>query len=257
MAIKNARLYLMQKTPDTSLDDVQDLQTLLGLPRLPSVIEAFDISNMGESFAVAGMVRCRDGVMDKSGYRRYKIKTVDGQNDFAMMMEAVSRRLERQTKEQKPFADCLLIDGGLGQLHAAQAALGRFPEAPAIISLAKREEILYSPYVDAPVRLDAGHPVRKLVERIRDEAHRWAISYHRHLRGRQFKTSLLRSIPGIGPKKTLELLRTFGSVSGVRGAPAEEIAKVEGFSLSSAKQLLEQLRDGPKIDEKGAAAGHE
>jgi excinuclease ABC subunit C len=248
MAIKNARLYLMQKTPDSSLEDVQDLQSLLKLPTLPSIIEAFDISNMGESFAVAGLVRCRDGVMDKSGYRRYKIKTVDGQNDFAMMMEVVSRRLERQVKEQKPFADCLLIDGGLGQLHAAQAALEKFPGAPAVISIAKREEILYSPYIDAPVRLHAEHPVRKLVERIRDEAHRWAVSYHRHLRGRQFTTSLLRDIPGIGPKRAMALLRTFGSVSGVRSAAAEAIAKVEGFSPSSAKRLLEQLREKTEQD---------
>ena len=255
MAIKNARLYLMQKTPDSSLDDVQDLQTLLNLPKLPSVIEAFDISNMGESFAVAGLVRFKDGIMDKSGYRRYKIKTVDGQNDFAMMMEAVSRRLDRQSKEGKPFADCLLIDGGLGQLHAALAALQRFPGAPAVISLAKKEEVLYSPYNDSPVRLAAEHPVRKLVERIRDEAHRWAIAYHRHLRGRQFTTSLLRSIPGIGPQKSIALLRAFGSLSGVRSAPLETIAKVEGFSMHSAQKLLEQLREQSKNDVKSVAAG--
>ncbi len=241
MAAKNARLYLMQKTPDTSLSDVQELQALLKLPQFPHVIEAFDISNIGEAFAVAGMVRCTDGVMDKSGYRRYKIKTVAGQNDFAMMMEAVSRRLERQRKEQRPFADCLLIDGGPGQLHAAQNALAAFTDAPAVISLAKKEELLYSPYVKEPVRLPEAHSVRKLVQRIRDEVHRFAIAYHRQIRGRQFKTSLLRSIPGIGPKKAVALLRAFGSLSGVRAAPAEEIAKVEGFSMAAADKLLSEL----------------
>jgi excinuclease ABC subunit C len=248
MAAKNARLYLMQKKPDTSLDDVHDLQTLLRLQKPPSVIEAFDISNIGEAFAVAGMVRCRDGVLDTSGYRRYKIKTVEGQNDFAMMMEAVTRRLQRQSREQKPFADCLLIDGGPGQLHAAMRALEQFAGAPEVISIAKKEELLYSPYIDAPVRLPPTHPVRRLVERIRDEVHRFAVAYHRHIRGRQFKTSLLRSIPGIGPKKALALLRAFGSLSGVREASAEAIAEVEGFSMSAANKLLSELLRHRKKD---------
>jgi excinuclease ABC subunit C len=246
MAIKNARLYLMQKMPDSTIDDIQDLQTLLNLPKLPRVIEAFDISNIGGAFTVAGMVQCRDGRLEKSGYRRYKIKSVEGQNDFAMMMEAVSRRLVRQAKEGKPFADCLLIDGGLGQLHAAQAALQNFSDAPAVIALAKKEEVLFSPYARGPVRLPATHPVRKLVERIRDEVHRFAIGYHRQLRGRQFKTSLLRNLPGIGPKKTIALLRAFGSLGGLREASAEAISQVEGFSLNAANKLLDQLREQVK-----------
>jgi excinuclease ABC subunit C len=247
MAAKNARLHLMQKTPESTLDDLQELQALLKLPKLPRIIEAFDISNIGEAFAVAGMVRCKDGVLDKSGYRRYKIKTVEGQNDFAMMMEVVSRRLERQAREGKPFADCLLIDGGLGQLHAAHGALLRFGGAPAVMSLAKKEELLYSPYVKEPVRLPDTHPVRRLVERVRDEAHRFAIAFHRHVRGRQFKTSLLRSIPGIGPKKTIALLRAFGSLSGVRGAPVGAIAKAGGFSMNAARRLYDQLHERPMI----------
>jgi len=242
MAEKNARLYLMQKLPSNSLEDLQDLQTLLKLPKFPRVIEAFDISNIGGAFSVAGMVQFKDGAPDKSNYRRFKIKTVEGQNDFAMMMEAVDRRLTRLDTEGKPFADCLLIDGGLGQLHAAMGPLKRFADPPMVIALAKKEELLLSPYCEGPVRLDATHPVRKLVERIRDEVHRWSIGYHRNLRGRQFKTTLLNSIPGIGPKKAIELLRAFGSISGLKQATVDDIAKVKGFSTVAAQKLKDQLK---------------
>ena len=243
MAEKNARLYLMQKLPSNSLDDLQDMQTLLKLPKLPQIIEAFDISNIGGAFGVAGMVQFKDGAPDKSNYRRFKIKTVEGQDDFAMMMEAVSRRLIRQSRENRPFADCLLIDGGIGQLHAAMEPLKQFADPPMVIALAKKEELLYSPFSAEPLRLDATHPVRKLAERIRDEAHRWAVGYHRNLRGRQFKTTLLSAIPGIGPKKALELLRAFGSVSGLKAASPVEIAKVKGFSIEAAQKLKNQLQE--------------
>jgi excinuclease ABC subunit C len=243
MAEKNARLYLMQKLPLNSLEDLQDLQTLLKLPKFPHVIEAFDISNIGGAFSVAGMVQFKDGAPDKSNYRRFKIKTVEGQNDFAMMMEAVDRRLTRLHTEGKPFADCLLIDGGLGQLHAAMGPLKQFADPPMVIALAKKEELLLSPYCEAPVRLDATHPVRKLVERIRDEVHRWSIGYHRNVRGRQFKTTRLSSIPGIGPKKAIELLRAFGSISGLKEATVDDIAKVKGFSTVAAQKLKDQLKE--------------
>ncbi|HEX7510198.1 MAG TPA: excinuclease ABC subunit UvrC [Chitinivibrionales bacterium] len=243
MAEKNARLYLMQKAPLRAEDDLHDLQKLLMLPGFPRIIEAFDISNIGSAFCVAGMVHFEDGVAQTSQYRRYKIKTVEGPNDFAMIMEAVTRRLARLVKEGKAFPDCLLIDGGLGQLHAAQDALRQFTDPPMIIALAKKEELLYSPYASEPVALPATHPVRKLVERIRDEVHRWAIAYHRHLRGRQFKATLLSGIPGIGPKKAIVLLRKFGSISTLREATIEQIAEVEGFSMASAQKLHEQLKD--------------
>ncbi len=249
MANKNARLYLMQKLPSHPSEDCADLQALMHLPAFPKVIEAFDISNIGGSFAVAGMARFVDGYPDKTGYRRYTIKSVIGQNDFAMMMEAVSRRLSRLKKEGRPFADCLLIDGGLGQLNAACAVARRFSEELPVISIAKKEELLYSPFINEAVRLPAGNPALKLVQRIRDEAHRFAVTFHRSLRGRQFKTTLLRAIPGIGPKKTIRLLRAFGSLSGILEATAEDIAKVEGFSLTSATKLLQQARQARQARE--------
>ncbi len=246
MAIKNARLYLMQKLPSNAMDDLSDMEKLLKLPRFPHVIEAFDISNLGESNAVAGMVRFVDGQPDKSGYRRYKIKTVTGQNDFAMMMEVVTRRLTRQSEEGQQFADLYLIDGGLGQLHSAMVPLASFKNPPMIISLAKQEELVFSPYGDAPVQLGSTHPVRKLLERIRDEVHRFAITFHRGLRNKQASASALQSIPGMGKKRVVELLKHFGSVKRASEATEDEIASVKGIPKNLAKEIkafLEELKN--------------
>jgi excinuclease ABC subunit C len=241
MAEKNARLHLAQKMPAAGIDDCDELRKALGLPRLPEVIEAFDISNLGGSFCVAGMVRFKNGVPDKSGYRRFKIKTVSGQNDFAMIMEAVSRRLSRLQNEQTPFPDLLLIDGGKGQLHAAMEALGAFNNPPLVVALAKKEELLYSPCSDEPVVLPPTHPARRLAERIRDEAHRFSIGFHRSIRGKQFSHSGLEKLPGIGPAKAKLLLKTFGSLKRLNEAAPEEIANVRGFNLKCALNLKNSI----------------
>lgn len=241
MAEKNASLYMAQKAPHSAIDDITDLQKVLNLPKLPETIEAFDISNLGESFTVAGMVQFKDGMPNKSGYRRYKIKTVDGQNDFAMMMEVVNRRLHRLKEENQPFPDLLLIDGGPGQLHSACDAIKNFENPPLVASLAKKEEILYSPCISEPVRLPPTHPARRLVERIRDEVHRYAITYHRKIRGKQFGRSKLEDIEGIGKKSAQVLLKKFGSMQRLRNASIEEIAEVDGFSEAKARKLKELL----------------
>ena len=242
MAEKNARLYMVQKVPPSALDDIADLQRVLQLPTLPETIEAFDISNLGESFTVAGMVQFKNGMPNKSAYRRYKIKWVEGQNDFAMMMEVVTRRLSRLKEEGATFPDLLLIDGGPGQLHAANEALQQFDKPPYIASLAKREEILYSPCVSDPVRLPPTHPARRLVERIRDEVHRYAITYHRKLRGKQFGSSALEKLEGIGKKRAQLLLKRFGSIQRLKEASIEQIVQVNGFSEDMAKKLIESLK---------------
>jgi excinuclease ABC subunit C len=243
IAEKNARHHLAQKVPADPRQDIADLQEALSLPVLPLVIEAFDISNMGPAFAVAGMVRWVDGAPDKSGYRRFKIKTVQGQDDFAMMMEVVRRRLRRLSEEKGRLPDLLLIDGGKGQLSAAQKALSDLEHAPHVVSLAKREEEIFSPSLSGPVRLPPAHPARRLVQRIRDEAHRYAVTFHRTVRDRQFKRSALEQITGIGPKKATLLIRTFGSFKRVREAAPEEIAKVNGFTIAKARALLERLEN--------------
>jgi excinuclease ABC subunit C len=234
MAEQNARLYLIQKQPPDHCKDLQDLQRALCLPRFPGTIEAFDISNLGKSFAVAAMVRFVDGAADKSGYRKYKIRSVNGQNDFAMLIEAVERRLTRLDNEKKPFPDMFLVDGGKGQLHAVQKPLSRFVNAPMIVSLAKEEEVLFSPYLENPVSLPSTHPARKLVQRIRDEVHRFAITYHRTLRDRQFRRSALEDIPGIGTSLSRRLLKQFGSFSRIKQASVEELSLVKGIPREKA-----------------------
>ncbi|MDR0331692.1 MAG: excinuclease ABC subunit UvrC [Chitinispirillales bacterium] len=241
MAEKNAHSYLLQKSPPSASQDVEDLQKALSLPTPPDVIEAFDISNLGESYAVAGMVQFKAGLPNKPAYRRYKIKTVEGQNDFAMMMEAVSRRLRRLRGEGGAFPDLLLIDGGKGQLRAAMEALKEFENPPLIASLAKREEILFSPCLAEPLALPQTHPARKLVERIRDEVHRYAITYHRNIRGKQFTRSSIENLPGIGKVRATLLLKRFGSVKRLTEASVGEIAGVQGFSEESAMKLKEAL----------------
>ncbi len=242
MAEKNANLYMLQRNPPDASEDVADLQKVLQLPELPSTIEAFDISNLGESFAVAGMVQFKDGQPNKSAYRHYKMKYTEGQNDFAMMMEVVTRRLRRLRDENEPFPDLLLIDGGPGQLNAARDALTLFEHPPLIASLAKKEEILYSPCCDEPVRLPQTHPARKLVERIRDEVHRYSVTFHRRIRGKQFKASALETIDGIGKKRAEELLIHFGSLQRIKAASVEEIRAVLKTSIDKTERIVEEIR---------------
>ena len=141
-----------------------------------------------------------------------------------------------------PFPDLLLIDGGPGQLNAAMEALQQFENPPFIASLAKKEEILYSPLVPQPVSLPPTHPARRLVERIRDEVHRYAISYHRKLRGKQYKRSQLEDLQGVGKKKAELLLKKFGSLQRLKEATVEQVAQVHGFSEDTAGKLLDALK---------------
>ncbi|MBN1576959.1 MAG: excinuclease ABC subunit UvrC [Chitinispirillaceae bacterium] len=237
MAIKNAHLYLNQKVTHNEAQDLTDLQQVLQLPVYPETIEAFDISNIGAAFSVAGMVQFKGGRPNKSAYRHYKIKLVVGQNDFAMMMEVVTRRLTRLYEEDKPFPDLLLIDGGPGQLHAAQEAIELFENPPEIASLAKQEEILYAAHLPDSVKLPPTHPARKLVERIRDEVHRYAIMFHRKVRGKQFSSSQLERIEGIGKKRAEILLRKFGSLKRIKEAAVSEIIQVTGITEDMAMRI--------------------
>ncbi len=242
-AEKGGRIFLSQKYITDGPHLLEELTKACNLPHVPRTIEAFDISNLGDRFTVAGMVHFRDGEPDKSNYRRFKIKTVSGQNDFAMMMEAVSRRLNRLLKENKPFPDLLLIDGGKGQLSATFEALKQFDNPPMLISIAKKEEILFSYYRDEGVQLGEGHPVRRLMERIRNEVHRFAITYHRKLRGRQYNHSILEEISGVGPKKAETLIKKFGSAQDVANASVEELEVIPGITRANAKNILAELKE--------------
>jgi excinuclease ABC subunit C len=206
------------------------LQDALALDEAPRRIECFDISHLQGTDQVASMVVWENGRMKKADYRKFIIKTVAGNDDFASMREVVTRRYQRLRDENQPLPGLVLIDGGLGQLHAAAQAL----EALGILnqplaSIAKREEILYVyGSEDEPVVLDHSNPVLHLVQTIRDEAHRFAVTFHRSRRDARTFTSELNAIPGIGPRTVEKLLKTFGSLSAVKSAREKDLAAAVG-----------------------------
>ena len=242
LAQKNCQIYLAQQYMNDPQEILEELGKVCKLPKIPKTIEAFDISNAGDKFCVAGMVHFTDCIPDKSNYRRFKIKTVEGQNDFAMMIEAIRRRLNQLLDEKKEFPDLFLIDGGKGQLSSAKTAVADFENPPMLISLAKKEELIISPYCENEIRFDESHPVRRLMERIRDEVHRFAITYHRKIRGRQFNRTILQDIDGIGEKKSKILLKTFGSVREISEKSVDELIKTKGISQKDAQKILDELK---------------
>ena len=235
----------------TSLAIRDALQEALNLPDPPRRIECFDISHIQGTDKVASMVVWEDGRMKKADYRKFIIRTVFGNDDFASMHEVVTRRYSRLKEENKPMPGLILIDGGLGQLHAAADAL----EAIGIInqplaSIAKREEIIYVyGQEDEPVKLDHFSPVLHLVQTVRDEAHRFAVTFHRTRRNAARLTSELHDIEGVGPKTVEKLLREFGSAERVRAASDEDLIKLVG--QAAARKIRDRV--SPKAELESAA----
>ncbi|MCZ6679536.1 MAG: excinuclease ABC subunit UvrC [Candidatus Poribacteria bacterium] len=249
MAAKNANLILEQKEQQIVLragdnPALIELQELLNLPRPPQRIEGFDISNLGDRFPVASMVVMEDGEPANSEYRRFRIRTVEGQNDFAMMQEVVARRFRRAIEENR-FPDLILIDGGKGQLSAACEVLNALElrHLP-IIGLAKRFEHIFLPDQSDPIVLRRDNPTLHLIQRLRDEAHRFALTYHRKLRSRELSHSILDEIPNIGPKRKQALLQHFGSVEKVCQATLDELLAVKGITHSVAANIRKHLSRG-------------
>jgi excinuclease ABC subunit C len=204
------------------------LADVLMLPELPRRIECFDISHIQGAETVASMVVWEDGKMNKSAYRKFKVKTVAGVDDFAAMREVVERRYRRLKEEDQPMPSLVLVDGGLGQLHATAEALESlgFTSQP-LASIAKKEEIIYLyGNEDEPIVLDRRSPVLHLVQLIRDESHRFAVGYHRQRRAMRDRDSELLNIPGVGPQTRQRLLTHFGSLRDVQQATAESLAAV-------------------------------
>ena len=214
----------------------ESLQDLLTLPELPRRIECFDISHIQGAETVASMVVWEDGAMKKSDYRKYQIKTVEGVDDFASMREVVGRRYRRVQDEQLAMPSLILIDGGLGQLHAAAEALELLGiTTQPLASIAKREEIIYLyGQEDEPIVLDRRSPVLHLVQKIRDESHRFAVTYHRKRREIRDRESELLAIPGVGPQTRNRLVAHFGSVRGIREASLQALASVVAPHLATA-----------------------
>src|SRR5688572_1273881 len=206
-------------------------------------IESFDISNIQGTDSVAGMVVLDGGKFDKNQYRIFNIKTVIGADDFRSMAEAVDRRYRRVLDDKKPLPDLILIDGGRGQLNAALAALNQLgvEEIP-IAGLAKREEEIYVPDRDEPIRLEKHDPALQLLQMVRDETHRFAVSSHRRRRRKRTLHSELDDLPGIGGKRKRLLLERFGSVSAIKQASAQDLVNVLGRKVG--QTLYEELHGG-------------
>jgi excinuclease ABC subunit C len=221
---------------------LRELQRELALPAPPRRIDGFDISHIQGSQTVASMVVMVDGRPARAEYRRYKVKTVQGVDDFASMEEVVGRRYARVQAEGGPWPDLIMIDGGKGQLSAALKALRALglQHLPAI-GLAKRFEELFVPGKVESLRLGPRSPGRLLVQRLRDEAHRFAITFHRQLRSKALAHSALDDVDGVGPALKKRLLRAFGSVEGVRQASLEQLRGVEGVGPRLAQRLKEAL----------------
>jgi excinuclease ABC subunit C len=242
-------------------DALETLQHVLALPALPRRIECFDISTIQGSETVASMVVCEDGRMRRSEYRKFRIRwdSIDRlrhpnqpalagtapppadasaavmQNDFAAMHEVVLRRYRKLLELGGPFPDLVIIDGGKGQLSAAYAALEELGLANLVaVGIAKKEELLYTRDREDPIALAATDPALLLVQRIRDEAHRFAVTFHRRARTMRDLRSDLDHVPGIGPRRRRTLLTTFGSLAGVRRATREELAAVVGPKTADA-----------------------
>ncbi|WP_306589871.1 excinuclease ABC subunit UvrC [Geothrix sp. 21YS21S-4] len=244
MAQENARLALERKFEPARLNEavLEGLQAFLGLAHLPRRLECFDISHGQGREVVASCVVFTDGVPDKARYRRFKM-TNEQNDDFANMHEAVTRRYRRMKDEGQAFPDLVLIDGGLGQLHAAEAALKALElENLELASLAKKEELVFRLGAAEPLRIPKSSPVLQLLQRIRDEAHRFAITYHRALRAKRTLQTELTQIPGIGPTTAKKLLQAFGSATKVR--EAEEAALVEAVGRAAAAKVA-AWRNGP------------
>jgi excinuclease ABC subunit C len=202
------------------------LEEALTLPETPKRIECFDISHIQGAETVASMVVWENGAMNKSAYRKFKIRGVDGADDFASMREVIERRYARVKAEEQPMPSLILVDGGLGQLHAAAGALEElgFTTQP-LASIAKREEVIYVyGQEDEPIVLDRRSPVLHLVQRVRDESHRFAVTYHRKRREIRDRQSDLLEVPGVGPQTRTRLVQHFGSVRGVKEASFESLS---------------------------------
>ena len=259
LANKNAAAALREEEEKQASADavLEELAKQLNLSRLPRRIECYDISNIQGRFSVGSGVVFKNGVADKKNYRHYRIREVAGQDDFAMLSEVFSRRFRQEKVEREGLPDLVVVDGGIGQLNAVHAIVcelgldGRFD----LVSLAKSrtdsdlqssaikksDERIFLPARKNPVVLRQNSPALLLLARIRDEAHRFAIEYHRKLRGKQGISSRVMQIPGIGPKRRTALLKHFGSLQRLKEANLDEIASVQGMTLGLSTVVHEWL----------------
>lgn len=261
MALENAKVALEQKEAlemrkaELKSGKIEGLKSLLNLEKEPVNIEAYDISNISGTNNVGGMVVFRDSKPDKKSYRRFKIKDVEGQDDYASMQEMIYRRIERGIKEMKegkekssflPFPEVFAIDGGRGHVNAVEQILKLYPELDiAVIGLVKDDHhrirgIIYN---DNEYPLKYATPVSRFLSDISEEVHRYAINYHRSLRKKDMLESQLESIPGIGARRRETLIRHFGNLKNIKNASVEEIAALPRMSEKTASAVYDYFQE--------------
>jgi excinuclease ABC subunit C len=262
MAEANARLLLdelmlqKQKYRDKAPASASALQKVLGLAAPPQTISCFDISNLGATDKAASLVYFEKGKPKKSEYRHFRVKTIEGQDDFGAMREVITRYVTRAKGESRPLPDLMMVDGGKGQLAVAKEVLdGAGFSAQPLIGLAKKLEELFVPGQTGPVSIRRDSPALALLKRVRDEAHRFAITYHRQLRKKRLVKSALDAIPGVGPARREALLRHFGSVKKIREATAGQIAEAPGISARLAEQISTRLSESAQNHGLGTRPG--
>ena len=241
MVSKNAEIILNhQKEVKGAL---LDLKKYLGIPRIPKRIEAFDISNISGKMAVGSMVVFENGTPNKKFYRKYKIKT-PGPDDYAMMREMLERRYTHLVDDKGPVPDLVLVDGGKGQLNIATDVFKTLDihNIP-VIGLAKEFEHVFIPQTPSPLILPRDSEALLLLQRIRDEAHRFAVNYHKNVRSKEFEKSVLDEIPGVGNKRKINLLKHFGDVSNLEKASVTDIAMVQGISKKLAIKIHQHFNE--------------
>ncbi len=252
MSFKNANEYLekqigkIKRKDDMTISACKRLQEVLGLKKYPRRIECFDISHISGVDKVGSMTVFIDGEPSKNDYRRFKIKTVEGNNDFECLKEVLTRRLSKlntDEEEKFPRPDLIVIDGGKGQLTAVKTAFNTYANDIEFISLAEREEEIFIPNNSNPIVLPKSDNALKVLIRIRDEAHRFAITFNRSLRGKRTLKSVLTEIEGIGKKKRDALMNTFKDIESIKKATLLELTKVDGIGKAHAEKIIEYFKN--------------
>jgi excinuclease ABC subunit C len=238
MAQENARLHYEGKKGTAGDAVLNQMAQRLALDEPPLSIGAFDVSNIGGAEAVGAFVWWADGDFRKNNYRHMRIKSVKGADDYAMMRETISRTL----RNLKDWPDLLVVDGGKGHLETARTALKDFKGAPEVVALAKKPDRVFTTKSEEPLNIEDRTSSSLLLKKIRDEVHRFAISFHKKVRGKRLMESPLQSVKGIGKKRRLELLKHFKSIDSIRKASVEELAAVPGMNIRAAEALEEALR---------------
>ena len=234
----------LARPKDVSGHTLELLKESLHLPRLPLRIECFDISNISGKEAVGSMVVFENAEPSRNNYRRFRIKTVQGIDDYQMMREVVRRRYTRILSEKEVLPDLVVIDGGKGHLAAAKIELDALNlEDLPIISIAKQHEHLFSPNREKPHIFSLSSPLLQLIQHLRDEAHRFAITYHRRLHKKEAMVSVLDGIRGIGPKTKLKLLKKFGTISKIKALSEGQLIEIGGLGSKNAQNIIEALKN--------------